>query len=289
GELLKDLQLAEKRNSGVPKIKRSMRENGSPEPVFEFDDARTWFRVTLPAHPKYQALHAIREAAHLWATGEKQRAIERLKAANEDQPYTGAVAGLLIQYLSETGDIAEAGEVFRRFHDDPRRDSNTTPFERYSSALQAEGRKAESLEVLMETPVFDGSEFNQALMLKRAGDFEQAHTVLARLSVEYGNDPKYLQEYAQTKMRIAKEANRKGDRATNRKLLQEAESLLQRAALLADAGARRAWCWFDLARVRTLLGKPDAQIEEAYQSAIDLLPGEARFTEAFETWSRSRT
>jgi len=290
GELLKDLQLAEKRNSGVPKIKRSMRENGSPEPVFEFDDARTWFRVTLPAHPKYQALHAIREAAHLWATGEKGRAIERLKAANDDQPYTGAVAGLLIQYLSETGDIAEAGEVFRRFRDDPRRDPNTTPFERYSSALQLEGRKAEALDVALGTPVFVGGEqLNQALMLKRAGDFEEAHKVLARLAEYYTNDPKYLQEYAQTKMRIAEEAHRKGNRSTNRKLLTEAESLLQRAVLLADAGARRAWCWFDLAQVRTWLGKPDAQIEEAYQTAIDLLPGETRFTEAFETWGRSRT
>lgn len=289
GELLKDLQLAEKRNSGVPKIKRSMKENGSPEPVFEFDDARTWFRVTLPAHPKYQALHAIREAAHLWATGEKSRAVERLRAANEDQPYTGAVAGLLIQYLAETGEIAEAGEVYRRFINEPRRDSNTTPLERYAAALQVEGRKAEALDVLLETPVFVGGELlNQALMLKRAGDYEEAHKVLASLAEDYSNDPKFLQEYAQTKMRIAGESNRRGDRTTNRRLLHEAESLLQRAVSLADAGVRRAWCWFDLAQVRTWLGRPEAQIEEAYQSALALLPGETRFVESFEKWSRSR-
>lgn len=51
GELLKELQLAEARGTGVPKIYRSMRENGSPEPSFDFDPGRTYFRVTLPAHP----------------------------------------------------------------------------------------------------------------------------------------------------------------------------------------------------------------------------------------------
>ncbi|MBS1828736.1 MAG: putative DNA binding domain-containing protein [Acidobacteria bacterium] len=290
GEFLKDLQLAEKRSSGIPKIKRSMKENGSGEPVFEFDDARTWFRVTLPAHPKYQALHAIREAAHLWATGEKQRAIERLRVANTDQPFTGAVAGLLIQYLAETGEIVDAGEVFRRFRDDPRRDANTTPFERYASALRSEGRNAEAMDVLLDTPVYVGGEsLDQALLLKRGGDYEGAHRVLAKLAERHANDAKFLQEYAQTKMKIAGGARRKGDVATNRKLLSEAESLLQRAVLLADAGARRAWCWFDLAQVRSWLRKPDAQIEEAYKAAIELLPGETRFAEGLEEWRRSRS
>jgi len=51
GELLKELRLAEARGTGLPKIRRKMRENGSPDPVFDFDEARSYFRVTLPAHP----------------------------------------------------------------------------------------------------------------------------------------------------------------------------------------------------------------------------------------------
>ncbi|MBL8177773.1 MAG: hypothetical protein JNK48_24055 [Bryobacterales bacterium] len=289
GELLKDLQLSEKRNSGVPKIKRNMKENGSPEPLFEFDDARTWFRVTLPAHPKYQALHAVREAAQFWATGEKQRAVERLRVVNAGQPYTGAVAGLLIQYLAETGDIAEAGEVFRRFHDDPRRDDNTTPFDRYAAALRQEGQERVALLVSLQTPVRGAEDvLNQALMLKRAADYENAHRMLAGLGEDYAGDPKYLQEYAQTKMKIAGIANRKGDRDTNRRLLIEAESLLQRAVQLADTPARRAWCWFDLAQTRAWLSRPDDQIEAAYREALAQIPGESRFTEGLEKWRRSR-
>ncbi len=48
GEFLKELNLAEGRSTGVPKILRAMQENGSPAPVFESDEDRTWFLVRLP-------------------------------------------------------------------------------------------------------------------------------------------------------------------------------------------------------------------------------------------------
>ena len=50
GEFLKALDFAEGRSTGVPKILRAMRNNGSPPPSFETDDDRTWFLVRLPAH-----------------------------------------------------------------------------------------------------------------------------------------------------------------------------------------------------------------------------------------------
>ena len=52
GEFLKELGLAEGRSTGVPKILRAMRENGSPVPVFESDKDRTSFLVRLPVHEK---------------------------------------------------------------------------------------------------------------------------------------------------------------------------------------------------------------------------------------------
>ena len=52
GEFLKELELAEGRSTGVPKILRAMRQNGSPEPVFESDADRTWFLVRLPVHER---------------------------------------------------------------------------------------------------------------------------------------------------------------------------------------------------------------------------------------------
>ena len=60
GEFLKELDLAEGRSTGIPKILRAMRENGSPAPLFEGDADRTWFLTRLP----------IREQAYREPTGQ---------------------------------------------------------------------------------------------------------------------------------------------------------------------------------------------------------------------------
>lgn len=54
GDFLKELHLTEGKGTGLPKIYRTMEGNGSPKPVFETDEARTYFLVTLPIHSKAQ-------------------------------------------------------------------------------------------------------------------------------------------------------------------------------------------------------------------------------------------
>ena len=81
GEFLKELRLAEGRLSGLPKICEAMARNGSPPPSFDFDEGRTWFQATLPAHPQYAALSAARDAAHLRAVGARHDASRRLETA----------------------------------------------------------------------------------------------------------------------------------------------------------------------------------------------------------------
>jgi len=49
GDFLKELHLTEGKGTGIPKIKRAMKNNGSDEPIFETDDERSYFLVTLPA------------------------------------------------------------------------------------------------------------------------------------------------------------------------------------------------------------------------------------------------
>jgi ATP-dependent DNA helicase RecG len=50
GEFLKELDLTEGRSTGIPKILKVMKENGSPPPEFETDDDRTFFLIRLPIH-----------------------------------------------------------------------------------------------------------------------------------------------------------------------------------------------------------------------------------------------
>jgi ATP-dependent DNA helicase RecG len=51
GEFLKELEFTEGRGTGIPKILKAMRDNGSPEPEFEFDENHSFFMVKLPVHP----------------------------------------------------------------------------------------------------------------------------------------------------------------------------------------------------------------------------------------------
>ena len=81
GEFLKELGLAEGHLSGLPKIYAAMADNGSPEPHFEFDDERTYFQATLPAHPQHAAVAAVRDAAGLRTVGNRKDAYSRLGAA----------------------------------------------------------------------------------------------------------------------------------------------------------------------------------------------------------------
>ena len=81
GEFLKELELAEGRLSGLPKIYAAMAANGSPAPRFDFDEERTYFQATFPAHPQYVAVSAVRDAAHLRMAGSQQDAYHRLEGA----------------------------------------------------------------------------------------------------------------------------------------------------------------------------------------------------------------
>ncbi|MCL2304166.1 MAG: putative DNA binding domain-containing protein [Planctomycetaceae bacterium] len=51
GEFLKELDLTEGRATGIPKILRGIKVNGSPLPEFESDDDRLAFLIRFPVHP----------------------------------------------------------------------------------------------------------------------------------------------------------------------------------------------------------------------------------------------
>lgn len=55
GELLKELGFIEGRCTGISKIRRAMRKNSSPPPVFQLDEQHSYFAAILPVHPEARA------------------------------------------------------------------------------------------------------------------------------------------------------------------------------------------------------------------------------------------
>jgi ATP-dependent DNA helicase RecG len=284
GELLKELRLAEARGTGVPTVFRAMAENGSPEPRFEFDEDKTYFTVTLPAHPEYVALTALREAALAVAKGDRRGAIRRLEAAHSSLPGSGVIAAALIDeiFSEDLPDIHKAEEVYRRFRAQPdRRD------ERRVILVLAEGyfdtlRDEDAQRVLSDMPATTAEQdvLELAIWERRAGREDQAHALFVQAGDRISSDARGVHEFAQTKLQLAKRLARprkRLDRETRTRLLTEAEELLRRVVQMNVAPARRAWAWFNLGEALEGLGAPKGEVMRAYEEAQKLLPSEPRF------------
>lgn len=59
GDYLKELRLAEGRNTGIPKIVNALRNNGSGMPEYVTDRDRTFLTVRVPVHEKFQGTGRI--------------------------------------------------------------------------------------------------------------------------------------------------------------------------------------------------------------------------------------
>lgn len=288
GEFLKELRLAEGRGTGIPKIQRKMQENGSPEARFDFDDERTYFRAILPVHPRYQALHALREAAHLWATGDKKQAIAHLQRAFRSLPSSGAIASQIIEYAFGLSDLDLARNVLTRFEKEPGGSEASQPYLTMARLLMDRDLTDEASGILKRIPqVRTARESTEAAILKkRAGDLEGAHRLFAEAYAINSNDPQIIQEFAQTKIRLAKKLRERRDLGVKKRLSREAAELLRKAIHLSDDLVRKAWCWYDLAKVLDLLREPTSEVEAAFLQALALLPGEPRFKSGYQEWKR---
>ena len=285
GEFLKELRLAEGRGTGLPKIRRRMAENGSPEPQFDFDVGRTYFRVTLPAHPRYKVIHAIREAALLWSTGDRQAALEHLSSVYEAQKGSGALAGRLIDYLAANDDLKASEHVLDQFTSQPLKTEFAQPYLAYAKALLDRNQSAAARRVLSELSSSGSTEdeLEVAILLKRSRDFRGAHALFLQMHGDMQDDPKFLHEFSQTKISLAKQL-RRGDNAAKRRLNRDAEELLRRAIQLATDPTREAWCWFELAGTLNWLRAPSADVEMAFLTAMSVKPEEQHFKQNYENW-----
>ncbi|HSN97329.1 MAG TPA: ATP-binding protein [Candidatus Nanopelagicales bacterium] len=282
GELLKELRLAEARNTGVPTVFRAMAENGSPEPRFEFDADRTYFTVMLPAHPEYVALAALREAALAAAKGDRRGAIRRLEVARSAVPSSGAVAAQLIAELCREGDLEAAERVYRDFRARPGKRLEARVIVAMANGHLDAGQASEAAQVLGDAPPSARGQdaVELAILERRAGRQDRAHLLFSEAGEIVLGDPRAAHEFAQTKIRLTEQlarSRRRLDLDARAQLLREAESLLRRVLQMNAPSTRHAWAWFNLGQVLRWQKRPEEEVKRAFEEAIHLLPGEQRF------------
>ena len=290
GEFLKELRLAERRGTGIPKIHRKMLENGSPNAEFDFDSDRSFFRVTLPVHPRFKTLHTLREASHLWAIGERDKATQTLVRSVKRNPNSGALVGQLIEYAYALDDWEIIKDSWNTYIE--QKDTTDAPQALLSMArvLVDSGRKDEAERVIDKIPVDRTlmETVELAILLRRAGDIEGSHRYFSEAYSVNPDDPQIVHEYAQAKRRLASRLDPRDKRklVIKKRLNREVVELLRRAIQLADRPGRKAWCWYDLARALDWLREPASEVEAAYLKARALLPEETAFQENYEKWMK---
>ncbi|TRZ48084.1 hypothetical protein D4S03_10360 [bacterium] len=290
GEFLKELRLAEMRGTGIPKIRRVMSQNGSGDPIIDFDTDRTYFRVVLPAHPRYTALHALREGLYLWSIGEKKNALDKLHSVYSQQSNSGAIAAQLIEFYGEQGNLPAAESIFRTFHKSTFKYETEQPYLRLFKVLFGNNDKQKAKEIIDLLPESEylSAPMDIAIAYKRIKVLDKAHTIFSRIFDSHADSPDYLHNFAQVKISIANDLahHRNPNWHTIRRLRNEAIEFIRRAIILSKDTVQQAWCYFDLARTLTWQRVPSSQIEEAFQNAIDLLPHERSFKESYSKWKQ---
>lgn len=63
GDFLKELDLTEGKATGIPTITKALEENGSPQAVFDTDEDRSYFHVTIQIHPEFTESTKVRKSS----------------------------------------------------------------------------------------------------------------------------------------------------------------------------------------------------------------------------------
>ena len=287
GEFLKELRLAEGRGTGLPKIFRVMRDNGSQDPQFDFDEQRTYFRVTLPAHPEYVAISALRDAAHLNAIGNSEGAFNRVVNAWQALPSSPSLTVEYIKLLGQRDNITKAQSVFDQFKQTGSSEYHPYVINVLIEVMLNAGRNAEAEALLksQQQHTSNTDALDAAILARRLDNQELAHKYFSQASSIIQSDPRAMHEFAQTKIMLAQKLHKRHrSHDENRRLLTEAKELLERVTHTNADPIRHAWAWRDLGRVRNWLRFPQHEVVEAYQHAITAMPNEPIFTDELSSY-----
>ena len=266
-----------------------MEANGSRPPEFRFDEQCTYFEATLPAHPEYVALSAMKDIAHLRAVGEDEDAHRRLLSARRRVPDSGVLAVEAIRSHGGSGEIELAAQVREQFsaRNDP---PAAAPVEiALAEVLIDDGDRRTSKQLLesasRNAPLREAVEASK--LARRAGDHELAHRILDRPGREFGGNSRAIAEFARTKLELARERKTRCGQDALNDLVADAARLLHEAPKTRDSRESLAWAWREVARVCIEVGGMDKLVSDAYAEAVQLSPNERLRLERNE-WERAR-
>lgn len=114
GDFLKELKLIEGRNTGIPTILHSLKANGSDYPIFETDEDRSYFTITIPIHNEFLAMEEVEKSVvPKIKKSKKRRSFEEIKALileilSKEGPLPTAVLVDKMDYQKQSDSVSKA-------------------------------------------------------------------------------------------------------------------------------------------------------------------------------------
>lgn len=114
GDFLKELKLIEGRNTGIPTILHSLKANGSEYPIFETDEDRSYFTITIPIHNEFLATEEVEKSVvPKIKKSKKRRSFEEIKALileilSKEGPLPTAVLVDKMDYQKQSDSVSKA-------------------------------------------------------------------------------------------------------------------------------------------------------------------------------------
>lgn len=99
GDFLKELNLTEAKGTGIPTIRKAMKRNGSPQPIFKMDNDRMYFLTELEIHPEIQSDIKKKNVLMFCKTAQSRREIleDELGLSNQTYNYQKFIMPLILE------------------------------------------------------------------------------------------------------------------------------------------------------------------------------------------------
>ncbi|MCL1883786.1 MAG: putative DNA binding domain-containing protein [Defluviitaleaceae bacterium] len=104
GEFFKEIELSEKKSTGIKKMLQALEKNGSPPPIFETSEGREFMQVTIKMHEGFDLDHFATKVSSDEDRAKSNHSIGHQSVINRSQSVTVADRKQkVISYLEENG------------------------------------------------------------------------------------------------------------------------------------------------------------------------------------------
>ncbi|MCI4625407.1 MAG: putative DNA binding domain-containing protein [Candidatus Magnetoovum sp. WYHC-5] len=201
---LYSLEIIEKAGTGIPLIRRQMKDNGSSDPTFEIGD--TYLKVKLPAHPYYVGRRFYERGLVLLEQGKRDEARDLFLKSIELASHLAQSWGALGRLEALYGNIESAEEAFKRaIKEDPHYEKAYLEWAKFAD-LQGSTSRSQEIYNQATKAIPDSATlwYAWASLERKLKNWEKAIGFLQKAISLKSDDPNMLRTLGNTAFQIGK-------------------------------------------------------------------------------------